>query len=267
MVQAFDHRAAGVVLNPENLHRPAQGEPTTPEQYQNPNWLPNPQYWVLKTKTNIPGASYLLGFKHVTSPTNARSMIAALIPAVGAGNSFPIFIGDNEQPLNAKSAALILANLNAIPLDYIARQKIQGQNLNRYIVEQLPVIPLDNYETIQFGSKTAAEIIREAVLELTYTACDMDLFARDMGYVDKKNTVLPPFIWDENRRLCLRAKLDAVFFNLYGITDRNDIRYIYSTFPIIQRQEQEKYDTYRSQELCLAWMNALAAGNPDAEIE
>ena len=65
----------------------------------------------------------------------------------------------------------------------------------------------------------------------------------------------------------LRAKLDAVFFHLYGITDRDDIRYIYSTFPIVEREEAEAFNgRYRSRDLCLAWMNALAAGNPDAEI-
>ena len=29
MVQAFDHRAASVVVNPENQHRPAQPKPAT----------------------------------------------------------------------------------------------------------------------------------------------------------------------------------------------------------------------------------------------
>ena len=33
-------------------------------------------------------------------------------------------------------------------------------------------------------------------------------------------------------RLRLRAKLDAIYFHLYGVTDRDDVRYIYSTFPI-----------------------------------
>ena len=46
MVQAFDHRAASVVVNPENQHRPAQPEPATSEQHQNPGWLPDPQFWV-----------------------------------------------------------------------------------------------------------------------------------------------------------------------------------------------------------------------------
>ncbi len=53
-------------------------------------------------------------------------------------------------------------------------------------------------------------------------------FAVDMGYVDKAGAVKSPFIWAEDRRLKLRAKLDAVYFHLYGITDRDDVRYIYS---------------------------------------
>ena len=92
-------------------------------------------------------------------------------------------------------------------------------------------------------------------------------FARDMGYVDEAGEVKPPFTWNEDRRLHLRAKLDAVFFHLYGVTDRDDIRYIYSTFPIVERQEKEAYGCYRSRDLCLAYMNALADGNPEAVVE
>ncbi len=76
----------------------------------------------------------------------------------------------------------------------------------------------------------------------------------------------PPFIWAEERRLNLRAKLDAVYFHLYGVTDREDVRYIYSTFPIVEREEMATYGCYRSRDLCLAYMNALAAGDPNAEI-
>ena len=160
----------------------------------------------------------------------------------------------------------ILANLNAIVFDFIARQKIHGQNLNLFIVEQLPVVPLAHFETVSFGFKTAGEIIREAVLELVYTAYDMAPFARDMGCVNETGAVKPPFLWDEERRLHLRAKLDAVFFHLYGVTDRNDVRYVFSTFPIVEDQEIHTYGIYQSCELCLAYMNALASGDSDAEI-
>src|SRR5690606_26446939 len=38
MVQAYDHRAASVVVNPANLNRPAQPLPATPEQHADPAW-------------------------------------------------------------------------------------------------------------------------------------------------------------------------------------------------------------------------------------
>ena len=37
-----------------------------------------------------------------------------------------------------------------------------------------------------------------------------------------------------------------------GVTDRDDIRYIYSTFPIVERQERRAWGSYRSRDLCLA---------------
>ena len=264
MVQAFDHRAASIVVNPANVHRPGQPQPTALEQHQDPNWLPDPQYWVLTGQTAFPKASWLLAFKDVTAPTNVRSMIAALIPGAGAGNTLPVLPLDG---VNVAAATLLLANLNAIPFDYAARQKIQGQHLNWFIVEQLPVVPVETYKKVRFGPKAAAEIVREAVLELTYTAHDMAPFAREMRHVDNTGEVRPPFRWDEDRRLNLRAKLDALYFYLFGITDREDIRHVFSTFPIVERQEQASYGSYRSRDLCLAWINALAAGKPDADIE
>ena len=167
----------------------------------------------------------------------------------------------------ASQVSLIIANLNAAPFDYVARQKVPATHFTWYVLEQMPVVPLDRFHTARFGPKTAGEIVREAVLELTYTAHDMAPFARDLGHVDESGEVKPPFVWDEERRLHLRAKLDAVFFHLYGVTDRDDVRYVYSTFLIVERQETATYGRYRSRELCLAWMNALAAGEPDAGVE
>ena len=51
MVQAFDHRAAGITVNPANVHRPAQPMSATLEQHHDPYWLPDPQYWVLENGT------------------------------------------------------------------------------------------------------------------------------------------------------------------------------------------------------------------------
>ena len=50
--------------------------------------------------------------------------------------------------------------------------------------------------------------------------------------------------------LRLRAKLDAVFFHLYGVTNRDDIRHIYATFPIVERQEQKAFDATTALATC-----------------
>ena len=92
----------------------------------------------------------------------------------------------------------------------------------------------------------------------------MAAFAADLGHVDASGTVQQPFRWDPERRLHLGAKLDALFFHLYGVTDRDDVRYVWSTFPIVERQDVAAHGRYRSRDLCLAYMNVLAAGRPDA---
>ena len=135
------------------------------------------------------------------------------------------------------------------------RQKVQGQKPQLVLLSSnFPVVPPARYEAVRFGPKTACEIVRESVLELTYTSHDMVPFAREMGHVDRAGKVKAPFTWEEARRLHLRAKLDAVFFHLYGITDRDNVRYIYSTFPIVEHQEKGTYGCYRSRDVCLAWM-------------
>jgi hypothetical protein len=264
MVQAFDHRAASVIVNPENQHRPAQPQPATLEQHQNPNWLPNAQFWVSASNCGwLPDIGWVLGFKEITAPTNVRTFIAALFPTVGFGNKVPVLKPETAD----RREWLLAANMNSTIFDFVTRQKVQGQTLNLFIIEQLPVVPPERYSAVSFGTKTAEQIVRECVLELTYTANDMAPFARDLGYVNGTGSVRAPFAWDEERRLTLRAKLDALYFILYGVTDRDDIRYVYSTFPIVEREELTKFARYRSRDLCLAFVNALNAGHADVEIE
>lgn len=265
MIHQFDHRAASVVVNTANLHNPALSGEVTSDMKADPAFQPEPQYWVqLQDMMNRPA----IAFRDIARATDARTMIAAMLPHRAAGNTAPLVISD----LPARDQALLLANMNALVLDYVVRQKAQSTHLNWYIVEQLPVIPPAGYDQ-KFGTKAARDIVRETALELCYTAHDLATFARDLGHVDKDGSVLPPFVWDDERRLKLRAKLDAIYFILYGVFDpldrersRDDIRYIYSTFPIVEREEVLRWGFYRSRDLALAWINALEAGEPDAEM-
>ncbi|MBM3548929.1 MAG: hypothetical protein FJX54_18455 [Alphaproteobacteria bacterium] len=264
MVQAFDHRASGIVTVEKNLYRPGQGVEASEADHEDPSFVPAPRYFV---RAENP-LSTQIALKDVTSTTNARSIIACLLPAYATGHTLPIL--DMEvvgSPDRAEAQALFCANLNSLILDFVARTKILSNHASWYIVEQLPVVPPETYGTVKFGSKSAGEIICPIVLELTYTAHDIAKFASDMGHVDGGGLVKAPFVWDDERRLGLRAKLDAIYFHLYGITDRNDVRYIFSTFPVVEREETEAFGRYRSRDLCLAYMSALAAGDPDVEVD
>ena len=160
--------------------------------------------------------------------------------------------------LGALDAACLAANLNSFCIDFVVRQKIQGTHLNWYILEQLPVITNEEYNRV-FGVKTARELLEDHVIRLTYTARDMAPFARDMGYEG------PPFIWNSEERRHLRARLDALYFLLYGIP-REDAAYILDTFPIVQRQDMKEFKKYRTKEMVLAYMNALAAGDTGSDV-
>ena len=255
MVEAYDHRAASVVINPENLNRPAQSRDATIEEHGNPNWLPGPQFWVPESECGwTPGANWVLGFKEITSPTNAMTFIAALFPAVGFGNKVPIFKPETPD----RNEWLLSANFNAMPFNFVTRQKVHGQTLNLFIVEQLPVIASADYDR-SFGNTSASDLVREHVLRLTYTANDMTPFARDLGHEG------PPFIWDEEERRHLRARLDALYFHLYGLS-REDARYVLDTFPIVRKQDEAAFGRYRTRDLILAYMNALAAGDTETMV-
>ena len=101
--------------------------------------------------------------------------------------------------------------------------------------------------------------MRDHVLRLTYTAHDMKPFARDLGYDG------PPFVWDEEERRHLRARLDALYFHLYGLS-REDAGYVLSTFPIVRREDEAAFGSYRTRDMVLAYMNALSAGDVETRV-
>ena len=257
-VQAFDHRAASITNKQGNLFRPGQPDRTLDEEHRDPNFLPRPRYWVHQgANAVIQNLHYFLTFKEITASTNVRTMIAAVVPQVGCLDTLSVLLPLNEQ-FDAFNTACLLANLNSFCFDYVARQKVHGTHIKLYILEQLPVIAPADYDR-QFGNMTARDLISDHVLRLTYTAHDMAPFARDLGYDG------PPFIWDEEERRHLRARLDALYFHLYGLS-REDAAYVLSTFPIVQREDEATFGKYRTRDLILAYMNALAAGDTETVV-
>jgi hypothetical protein len=282
MVQAFDHRAASVMTKVENLKRPGQPVETLQSQYCDPQYLPKPQYWVeaehVRERLPRTSGNWFVGFKSVTSPTNERTFIATLLPFCGVGNSMPLMLAGFPT---TSLAGCLLANLNSLVFDFVVKQKVGGVNLNFFIVEQFPTLPPTTY------TPTDIDFIAPRVLELVYTAYDLEPFARDMLNDVGSETwnrwfpqspilqsVNPqPFRWDEDRRALLRAELDAYYARLYGL-NRDELRYILDpkdvygpdpstgsgqafpgeTFRVLKEKEERLYGEYRTRRLVLeAW--------------
>lgn len=254
MVHHFDHRFGDYTDQPrdsENTALPA----VTVERLRDPGYAPAPRYWVAATKVAEClnpkwSREWLLGWRDICRSTDQRTVIASLIPRVAVGHTTPLMFSDQPPRLIGS----LYANLCSFALDYAARQKVGGTHLTYSYLKQLPVIPPDTYTKPAPWSpgQTLVDWILPRVLELTYTAWDLEPFAQDCGYD------VPPFRWDSDRRFILRAELDAAFFHLYGIS-RDDAAYILDTFPIVRRNDEKAHGQYRTKNVILQIYDQLAA--------
>ncbi|MCX2728174.1 N-6 DNA methylase [Thermomicrobium sp. 4228-Ro] len=224
---------------------------------QDPALVVLPRYWVPESEVTARLARrgwphrWLLGWRDIARSTDERTVIASVLPAVGVGDTFLLLL---PGKVHADVAWALLANLDALVLDYVARCKASGTHLKFHVMQQLPILPPSVYQRPCAWSpgETLAGWLRPRVLELVYTAWDLAPFARDLG--DQG----PPFRWDPARRAQLRAELDAAYFLLYGL-ERSDVEYVLGTFPVLRQNEEREYGDYRTARLVLAAYDALVA--------
>jgi len=164
-----------------------------------------------------------------------------------------------------RDAALLLAMLDSLVVDFAARSSVGGTDLSFFILKQLPVVARNQFDAEAPAGITYAELVIPRVLELTYTAWDLEPFARDLGYDGD------PFPWDEDRRHRLKCELDAIFAHLYHL-DREDLEWILdvpypsASFPGLKRNELKQFGEYRTQRYVLHAYDRLAHGKlPDLE--
>lgn len=201
---------------------------------------------------------WLMGWRRNARATDERTMIAAVMPLSGQGDS--VFLWSTDKQFNAKTAALLLANLGSLAFDFVARQKVGGVNFSFYYFKQLPAIAPTSY------SSADHDFIVPRILELTYTAYDMSGWAEDLGFEGQ------PFVFDPDRRAVLRAELDAYYARLYDLT-RDELRYILDpanvmgdeypseTFRVLKDREKREFDgEYRTQRQVLDAWDKLECG-------
>jgi hypothetical protein len=98
--------------------------------------------------------------------------------------------------------------------------------------------------------KKQRNFILPRAIELTYTSLSLKHFAQLCGYNGN------PYKWDDERRMILKADLDALFFHLYGFEEK-EIEHILDSFTILMRAESEKYGEFNSKRLTLSAWNSM----------
>ncbi|WP_251969029.1 Eco57I restriction-modification methylase domain-containing protein [Sphaerotilus microaerophilus] len=254
LIHHFDHRWA--TYTPEGNSRDL-----TVAEKADPFREVAPRYWVRAEEVEQRLADrgwrnrWLMGWRNIARSTDERSFIATVMPLVGVGHSMPIWFISKPAPL----AAAYLANMTALAFDYIVRQKLGGTNMTYGYYMQYPVLPPQHYQSADLA------FIVPRVLELTYTAHDLQPWAQDLGYDGM------PFAFDPTRRARLRAELDAYYARLYGLT-KDELRYILDpasvmdsgypseTFRVLKDKEEREFGRFRTAEWVLDAWDRLEAG-------
>ena len=248
----------------------ADSELPTPldRQLGNPAFAVQPRYWVpheeVQERLKDWPKPWIIGWRAITNVTNERTAVFTVLPRVGIGHSINLLL----PQVGAVEAALLLANLASLPLDWVARQKVGGVNLSFYYLKQLPVIRRGGY-----GVRDVMYVVGR-VVELVYVAWDVKGFADEvwgeadgalrevlmwrwresweamggepkgweapewLGYYGAKageGFPLPPFPWNPERRAQIQAELDAYYAYLYGLS-RKQLRYILDPSDLTKRE-------------------------------
>ena len=230
MVHHFDHRWA--------TYEGLEAREVTEAEKQDPCFVALPRYWVPSGATlgsireSGRTTGWLLGWRDIARSTDERTLISTVFPLSGVGNQLPLILARHGED------KLLLAALTSFVADWTARFKVGGSHVNFFVLKQLAVTAPNQIADLV--------VSRDHVLELANTSWDM------AGCIDSN-----PYRWTPSRRLVLRSELDAALFHLYRI-ERDDVSYIMSSFPIVQRKDEAEHGEFRTKRLILEVYDRMA---------
>lgn len=274
LINYYDHRFASFISAGQTISD-EKSEYLSFEMHNDPSCLSVPRYWLPKQvlqdvwKAKNIQANWLIGFRQSARTVDSRTGIFCILPQVAAGNSIQIAYLSTKTRILACSK---ISEWNSFICDYLLRQSLGGNNINFFLVKQIATVGPEVFSVYCSWCKRQKLVnwIADRVIELSYTAWDLESFAKDCGYGG------PPFVWDEERRFEIAAEIDAVYFHLYLGTEedwkkngtkelsayfptpRHAVEYIMETFPIVKRKDEKEYGSYRTKELILDIYDKMA---------
>jgi hypothetical protein len=169
MIHHWDHRWACYEDTGEDTRDVSDAEK------DDPGFEVEPRYWVpqndVASRLKDWPHGWLMGWRDICRATDERTVIASAFPLSGCGDTLLLMFPDVD---NARSAAGLLACLDSLVGDYVARQKVGGTHLKYNVFKQLAVPPPSAFTDADLA------FIVPRVLELTYTSHAMKPFADDL---------------------------------------------------------------------------------------
>ncbi|MEA5053081.1 MAG: restriction endonuclease, partial [Propionicimonas sp.] len=227
MIHLYDTRWA--TYEPDGSIRPMT------EEEKAARLLPIPRYWLAEADVNTswgnrkPTGPYF-AWRGIARTSDVRTAIGTVMPAaIPGGGNFDMVLGCDRNELPGFAAVF-----SSFVLDFVARQKLSNMHLQFSVAKQLPMATPE-----QLGSLALS--------------LDRPLGAWVALRVDRLNGWIPNLI----QRAHMRAELDAMMFHVYGLT-RPDVSYVMDTFPIVKRNDEAAFGTYRTKDLILSAYDAMA---------
>lgn len=212
-----------------------------------------PRYWVPELEVNRRLAehtnSWILGWRDFTNSTNERTVISSFVPRCGIGDTLLLMFPSEElTPLTVG----LLANLNSLVVDFVARQKLGGTHMKYPPMKQLPILPPSTYlQTCPWDqSLSLIDWLRPRVLELVYTSSHLTKLGEFFG-------IAAPFRWDSDRRFEIRCELDAAYFLLYDVP-RSEVDYMLDNFDALRRREERESSSFVTKNKVLSCYDRLS---------
>lgn len=299
LLHQFDHRFATFagIQEAERFGRKAATNSSTDTAKADAEYSIEPRYWIeavaARTKSDRRGvnADWTFAFRDTTNViSNFRTAVGTIVCGWVCNYKAPNLVCRGQKSGDAKHLLRLAGLFNSMPFDYVVRQKFFGANLIKSILDQIACpspAQLARYE------QRLGYPLHPASLELIYTSWELEPFALACGWN------APPFRWDEDRRLRIRAEQDALLFHLYFSQDEHGgwsrgsvtagaqrdeseseyvalvdrfgaprlaVEYVLDSFSILASKEEERFGEYRTKRLVLeaydAMQDAMRKGTP-----
>ena len=251
MIDHFDHRAKTYVSGHGNSAVWQERTFADPEKAIRPQWYMRERD--IPAKVGDRTDYFRIGFMDVASPRDRRSLTAALIPPnVICGDKVPtILFPENQQ----WAYMPLLALLNALATDWLARAKLTGAKMSYTTVDSLPVprLAVDDPRTA---------VLAPLALRLSCTGPEMTPYWNSMseyGWCEPVPVDVVPddSFTDDMSRSAARAQLDAFVAKFVYEMQNDELVFVLDSFPVLRRFEEKAYGEFRTKQLVLEWYDKL----------